>query len=118
MLLFAINLQGYGQPVTNSGDALFGDDPQPLFSLPELKEIAGYLNEVEYLRAENKLLWNNNNLKDRIIIGKDNIIAALETKDENWRAMIKEMEVPWYKQPVVVMTGTAFVVAGIFYLLK
>lgn len=118
MLLFAISLQGYGQPVTISGKKLFGETPAPVFSLQELKEIAGYLNEVEYLRAENKLLWNNNNLKDRIIISKDNIIAALEAKDENWRTMIKELEVPWYKQPVVVMTGTAVVVAGIFYLLK
>lgn len=118
MLLYAISLPGYGQPVTNSGEALFGETPVPVFSLQELKEIAGYLNEVEFLRAENKMLWNNNGLKDRIIVNKDNIIAALETKEENWRAMIKEMEVPWYKQPVVVMTGTAFVVAGIFYLLK
>lgn len=104
MLLSGICFQGYGQSKE--------------FTLDELKEIAGYLNEVDYLRLENSLLMSKVQLKDGIISSQKNIISMYEAKDENWKNMVEDMKIPWYQKPVFVMASTAVVVGGIFFLIK
>ena len=123
LLISAVSFQSYSQTIVNKHRQVITSANSEIrqfansLSFEEFKQIAKYLNELEYLRNENAILKDQKSILMNDVTDCRMLDNYRKQQIENLQQTIEEVRPAWYDNFWFGAAASAIVVSG-FYLLS